>query len=125
MISEVMSADPLGFPGLPGHLQERDPILVCNLFSLLSLTVTCDQLPSPTEQRYLCFPPPFGSVQSGYGDHVFSSVNQIQSCQAVRVSGSCLFPRTIPREQLRTVAFPIQLGRQCRTGADVSEQVQS
>lgn len=55
----------MGFPGLPGHLQEGGPILVCNLFSLMGLLVTCDQLPSPTEQRYLCFPPPFASVQSG------------------------------------------------------------
>lgn len=45
-----MSAEPMAFPGLPGHLQEGGPILVCNLFSLMGLLVTCEQLPSPTAE---------------------------------------------------------------------------
>lgn len=34
-----------------------EPILVCNLLPLIGLLVTYDQLPSPTKEGYLCFPP--------------------------------------------------------------------
>lgn len=34
------------------------PILVRNLFPPVGLLVTCDQLPSPTKETYLRFPPP-------------------------------------------------------------------
>lgn len=83
-------------PGIPGHLQVRAPVLVCNLFSLIGLLVTCDQLPSSTEERLPEFSTSLdeplalhevGSPSSGYRDHMFGSVKQIWSHQGGTGSG--------------------------------------
>lgn len=134
MVSEVTSAASTGLSGangvllavplvskagLPGHLQVGEPILVYNLISLIGLLVTCDQLPSSTEEGYVHFPPPLMHLWLCAGQDppgvvmetmylvplIGSRVVRVAVVLAGGVSGSYLLAGTIPCEQLRPVAL--------------------